>query len=614
MTTYSDIRGYRVKYLSSDPTLSTANEGQVWYNSTEGVLKSLVQIKAWSSGGNMTRSPLSTADISGAGTQSAAFGAGGYPPTNATEEYNGYAWSAGGAINTTRYDPGGSGTLTAGLLAGGYVGAPTFTTGATEEYNGSTWTSNPTGLNTARDGLGMSGTQTASLAALGGPAVTNTEDYNGTTWTNVNAANTGRKYVAMGGNPTAALVFGGQPLTVAPLSSESWNGTSWTTVNPLNTVRIALGGEGTGNSVAVAFGGGTPADSSATEEYDGSIWATSPASLSTARRYLGSAGSETAALAFGGYTTAPSAATEEYNSSIQAISKDVWASGGTYSQTARNRASFGTQTAGTLSGGYIGANSQTRDTEEYNGTSWSAGGALLPQGNPDGGTYSGIATGTQTAGLFGGGSSQGAVDYYFNTTQEYDGSTWASPTTFPSAGRILGGMFGTQTAAVLAGGYRTGTFYTNVDKYNGSTWTAGTGIPTAIGHATTSGTQTAGLFYGGFTSPTSASASTFAYDGSTWTVGGTMNTGRWGLGGSNAGTQTASIAFAGYNGTATVTSTESYDGSVWSGTANMATANSSFRQGSGTATAALAGGGSPSACEEFTGGSSAITASTLTTS
>jgi hypothetical protein len=51
MANYSDIRGYRVKYLASDPTLNTSTEGQVWYNSTEGVLKSLVQIKAWSAGG-----------------------------------------------------------------------------------------------------------------------------------------------------------------------------------------------------------------------------------------------------------------------------------------------------------------------------------------------------------------------------------------------------------------------------------------------------------------------------------------------------------------------------------------------------------------------------------
>jgi hypothetical protein len=39
MTTYSDIRGYRVKYLASDPTLNTSTEGQVWYNSTKVSLK-----------------------------------------------------------------------------------------------------------------------------------------------------------------------------------------------------------------------------------------------------------------------------------------------------------------------------------------------------------------------------------------------------------------------------------------------------------------------------------------------------------------------------------------------------------------------------------------------
>jgi hypothetical protein len=55
MTEYSGIRGTRVKYLSSDPTLNTSTEGQVWYNSTEGTLKSLVQIKAWNTATRWSR-------------------------------------------------------------------------------------------------------------------------------------------------------------------------------------------------------------------------------------------------------------------------------------------------------------------------------------------------------------------------------------------------------------------------------------------------------------------------------------------------------------------------------------------------------------------------------
>ena len=69
MTEYSGIRGTRVKYLSSDPTLDTSTEGQVWYNSTTGNLKSLIQIKAWSAGGNTSTGGYGAG---GAGTQTAS--------------------------------------------------------------------------------------------------------------------------------------------------------------------------------------------------------------------------------------------------------------------------------------------------------------------------------------------------------------------------------------------------------------------------------------------------------------------------------------------------------------------------------------------------------------
>jgi hypothetical protein len=115
MTAYSDIRGYRVKYLASDPTLNTSTEGQVWYNSTEGVLKSLVQIKAWSAGGNLNTARYS---LAGCGTQTAGLGFGGDTGSggvNNTEEYSGFSWAAGGNLNTARSELGGAGIQTAGL-------------------------------------------------------------------------------------------------------------------------------------------------------------------------------------------------------------------------------------------------------------------------------------------------------------------------------------------------------------------------------------------------------------------------------------------------------------------------------------------------------------------
>ena len=39
MATYEEIYGKRVKELSTDPTLNSSYEGQVWYNENTGTLK-----------------------------------------------------------------------------------------------------------------------------------------------------------------------------------------------------------------------------------------------------------------------------------------------------------------------------------------------------------------------------------------------------------------------------------------------------------------------------------------------------------------------------------------------------------------------------------------------
>jgi hypothetical protein len=53
--------------------------------------------------------------------------------SNATEEYDGSSWTAGGTLNTARYSFAGCGIQTAALAFGGI----TPVTGATEEYDGS---------------------------------------------------------------------------------------------------------------------------------------------------------------------------------------------------------------------------------------------------------------------------------------------------------------------------------------------------------------------------------------------------------------------------------------------------------------------------------------------
>jgi hypothetical protein len=84
---------------------------------------------------------------------------------------------------------------------------------------------NSTGLNTARNGLGGAGTQTAALVFGGNisPYTGATELWNGTSWTSSsNGLATARAYLAGCGSQTSALAFGGLPGNTA--ATEEWTG------------------------------------------------------------------------------------------------------------------------------------------------------------------------------------------------------------------------------------------------------------------------------------------------------------------------------------------------------------------------------------------------------
>jgi len=163
MTTFKEISGQLIRTLSSDP--ANPLEGQIWYNSTIGVLKGYKSIgAAWSSSSPTINAKFNRGT---AGTQTEGLVAGGQPATSATEEYNGVGWSAGGNLNTARDQLGGFGIQTAAVVFGGNV--PPYTS-ATELYNGTSWTNNPTGLNVARQSYTGCGLQTAGLA-FGGIAL-----------------------------------------------------------------------------------------------------------------------------------------------------------------------------------------------------------------------------------------------------------------------------------------------------------------------------------------------------------------------------------------------------------------------------------------------------------
>ena len=114
MTDYKNIRGKKVKFLTTDLS-SEQSEGQIFYSDTDNQFKSIIGLAAWSSGGsNLTTHYAGAAG----GTQTAGLIFGGNDnasPLANTTEYNGVGFTTGGDLTNARYTLGGGGTQTAAL-------------------------------------------------------------------------------------------------------------------------------------------------------------------------------------------------------------------------------------------------------------------------------------------------------------------------------------------------------------------------------------------------------------------------------------------------------------------------------------------------------------------
>jgi hypothetical protein len=367
MSTYEEIYGKRVEVFSSDPTLTAGYEGQVWYNSTTGTLKTVINAGSWNSSGAMSTGAIRGG---GCGIVTAGLGFAGYIPgsgnTNATEEYNGYIWTSGGNIGTGKSSVASTGTQTAALSVGGVT---TAVLNQTEEYDGSSWTGGGT-YPVSKRSMGALGTQTAGVCSGGNPLVTTTNEYDGSSWTGGGALPTATDSMGTAGTSTAGLNFGGNaPSSVA--NSYEYDGSSWSAGGSLNTARNQMGNSGTQTSAA-AFGGNAPPYTGQTEAYDGTTW-TIGGTLGTPRydNNISGGASSSSAWSGPGATSSPIAnVTEDYQVSINVITPAAWASGDNLN-TARNViAGAGTQTSALMIGGNNPGTTQKGETEQYDGTSW----------------------------------------------------------------------------------------------------------------------------------------------------------------------------------------------------------------------------------------------------
>jgi hypothetical protein len=256
----------------------------------------------------------------------------------------------------------------------------------------------------------------------------------------------------------------------------------------------------------------------------------------------------------------------------------------------------GSTTSGLIMGGDNGGGFPTWPTAtiEFNGTSWSGGGAY-----PTAGNGAGISGADQSTLIAVGNNLNGPIT---NVVNSYDGSTWSAETVYPASIASTWG-FGPKTASLFFGGgtgiFGGSPFPTATNSYNGSAWTAGGALPSGRAGSRGTGILTAGLSIGANPPLAPANTETLEYDGSAWTGGGTMNNTVGN--GAASGTQTAALYFGRY--TSPDTACELYDGTSWSSTASMSVAHPSTG-GFGTSNAsAIIGGYYPgvTTSEEFTG-------------
>lgn len=437
---------------------------------------------SWTSGGALA---TNTRTGSFSGPQTAAWIVGGKQPDESTintisQFYDGSTWTNGPSNPTAIHNGSGSGTQTAALSYGNTT--PPSPNGATTvfKYDGTSWAVNPATLGTARTGtskgMGPSGTSAICVAGRNPSASSLTEEFNesintitAAAWasgTNMPEANYG---AGSFGTQTAFVYFGGAPYPALTNATREYDGSAWTTTgNYIGSIKY-LSGAGV-ESAGLGAGGQIPSPGAQTSsaEYDGSSW-TSGNSMSQKRMNTGSTmcGTQPAALIVGGdqFPSTPRSLTacEEYDGTN-------WSTGGVYPTVIQNTAAAGTQTAGWAAGGILDSspgtvNTFSSSTNEYNGSSWTAGGALPAVVCRAG------AAGTDTAGLIFSGTPNGPTN--IATTFGYDGSSWSTRPNMATARQSVGagGVSSPSTAAIGAGGYVTPGTTASTEEFTGETET-----------------------------------------------------------------------------------------------------------------------------------------------
>ena len=287
-----------------------------------------------------------------------------------------------------------------------------------------------------------------------------------------------------------------------------------------------------------------------------------------------------------------------YNTTTNALKGQGFDSIGSWStganiNTARQQASdFGsTRDALVFAGGFDPSRSTA--TEEYNGTSFSTGGALPTVVGGAGGS------GTLTAGVsFGGSNSSPGTTGFTDRTNEYDGSSWTTVNSMNTGTPYRPGT-GTETDTIAAGSAinfppTTGTVS---EKYDGTSWTTTPSLSTAR-YAEDVGTGSSALAIAGQNTGSTVTNVVESWNDTTWSSSPALNQNHGGHGKTGTDDTSALIWGGGTTdplGANPTVQTESWDGVSWTSLptqANLPT-GVAYPASTGTPSAAISAGGNP---------------------
>ena len=523
----------------------------------------------WSSANAMI-TPYHAGASTGMGVQNAALRAAGSPSTpgnQCTDHWDGTNWSKGGDVIQRRFDTAAAGTVNAGLLFGGRTYTPSLTNQTcTEEYNGTSWSE--TGASGPAYSLFQGGgLQNAAFAFLS----TDHDQYDGTTWSEAASLPTSKQQGAAAGTTNSTLTVGG----IGPSETLHYDGVSWCAGTSLAQTQYQNAGTGTQGAALATGGGSTPgvmhqctavysAQQTITgsfgrieagyvlgnaEDIKGQIPRVAGLVTSSAQLAADISGSFTSGFDYGVTTdefyvgvsgssavTAHSASVSGSPSSLEASGSDfdifgsaqirgnvgsgVWSAGGAMiaGRSRNNRGGAGVENAAMIAGSGPTEYAGDAVTEHYNGTSWTAAGSALSTAR----RYNSV-TGTQNAALAVGGLN---VWTRINSTEIYNGATWAATTTIPTVSGSIA-TFGTQNAAAAVG-METPSFIYNFDGNSWSTPSVVASICQARA-AMAGGSQNSGIVAGGYQGGVLNKG--FTFDGTSFTATANLNNARNMLGG-----------------------------------------------------------------------------------